>query len=90
MKNITSERYREERFTHNSPEELFKELNLTPRHLSQRHISRAYVKNDDDNEKIRLTELELAAEAIAKGYECVTNIDYCGPCIAATGWTYNK
>jgi len=31
------------------------------------------------------TEMKLAEEARKKGCRYVTNIDYCGPCIAAAG-----
>jgi hypothetical protein len=90
MIRIDPERFREERMSHNGIEEFFRQIGQDPNRFQPIHLSVAYVHATDDDTRIRETELNLARTAMARGCEYVTNIDYCGPCIAATGQKLKK
>jgi len=77
--------YRDTHFSHNSAEEFLRSKGDSPRNYEQVHLSVAYVKMNNDEERLELTELRLAMKAIEKECEYVTNIDYCTNCIAGTG-----
>lgn len=76
--------YRKFHFSHNSAEEFLRFKGESPENYRPIHLSVVYV-NAKDDERICQTELKLAQKAIDKGCRYVTNIDYCGPCIAGTG-----
>jgi len=79
------EKFRENCFTHNDIGWLLDRREEDPSKFIDIHLSVAYINAKTDDEKIYRTELRLAKRAMEKGCEYVTNIDYCGPCIAATG-----
>ncbi len=77
--------FRRRRFSHNSAEEFLRFKGETIEDYIPIHLSAAYVDAETEDDRIHQTELKLAKEALDEGCRYVTNIDYCGPCIAATG-----
>ena len=77
--------FREDNFSHNSAEEFLRFKRDSIVNYIPIYLSAAYVSGKEGDEKIYQTELKLAQKAIRTGCLYVTNIDYCGPCIAATG-----
>ena len=79
--------FRENSMTHVGADEFFSRRGIDMKHYKDIHLSVEYEAAQDDRTKIEYTELSLAREAkLNRGCSFVTNIDYCGPCIAATGW----
>ena len=76
-------KFKEENMSHNSAEEFFSNRGDSIENYRDIFLSVEYL---DVPNKIHETELKLAETAIQKGCKGVTNIDYCQPCIAATGW----
>ena len=72
-------------FSHNSAKEFLVFRRESVDNYETIHLSVAYVDAKTEDEKIHQTELKLAQKALERGCKYVTNIDYCGPCIAATG-----
>ena len=89
MLKMLPEEYRKKYFSHKSGEEFFRITRRDIKKFVPRHMSRAYYNSSNSGEDLLRTEIRLAEEAIREEYECVTDIDYCGPCIAATGWSRN-
>mgnify|MGYP001589357275 FL=1 len=77
--------FRDSNFSHNSAEEFLRFKGDSPDNYTTIYLSAAYVEARDADKKIYETELKLAQTAREKGCRYVTNMDYCGPCIAATG-----
>ncbi|SRR3989344_8465024 len=77
--------FRNNNFSHNSAEEFLRLKGESYESYAPIHLSVAYVKANNEDERILQTELKLAKEAIKQRCRYVTNIDYCVPCIAATG-----
>ncbi len=72
-------------FSHNSAEEFFGSIGVNMGMYRPIHLTAPYVGPEDEG-RIHRTELSLARVALQTGCGYVTNIDYCEPCIAATGW----
>lgn len=77
--------FRDKNFSHNSAEEFLRFNGENPSNFESVHLSAAYVKAENDDDKIYKTELKLAQKAMEKRCRYVTNMDYCSNCIAATG-----
>jgi len=73
-------KFREENMSHNSAEEFLSNRGDSIENYRDIFLSVEYLKDTFE------TELKLAKTAIRKGCKYVTNIDYCQPVIAATGW----
>jgi hypothetical protein len=79
------DKFRRDNFSHNSYRELLEKRGEFPEDFRDIFLSVAYINSEDEDKRIHGTELKLAEKAMKEGCEYVTNIDYCGPCIAATG-----
>ena len=79
------EKFRENNFSHNSAEEFLRLRGENISNFRSVHLSTSYVNAESEDERIYKTEIKLAGKAIERGCMYVTNIDYCVPCIAATG-----
>ena len=86
MITIEPNEFRQTRFTHEDVDSLMKERGVSKRRYTSNHMSKAY---PDTSTRVYDAELALAREAIAVGYEFVSNLDYCSNCIAARGWKRN-
>ena len=89
-------KFREENMSHNSAEEYFSNRDDVPDNYKKIYkqilLSKVNIESKDEDYLLR-TELEMAVEAMDKGCEHVTNIDYSehdrlakNLIIAATGW----
>ncbi len=72
-------------FSHMSAEEFLRLKRDEISKYNPIHLDAVYTDLNHTDETIRATKIKLANDALNKGCVYVTNLDYAGPCIVATG-----